>query len=174
MFGRPRAGWVFRQQQLPVDHAPDGPVTLATACTNLLDTLSELLTHKAVLDGEVSALTEDAVSIAIDAVWVARQTCDKLAANILKLPPQTAAEASLRSEALHAYLTLSDVDELLLSRLIDANPFLIEGRFPSAPLRSSPPRQASNWKTWLINRRRSDPVDPGRNRPPTDHSCQQS
>jgi len=145
MFGRPRAGWALRRQVLPDERALDGPVTLTDACNDLLSTLADLLTYHAVLDGETPPLAEGAIAVAIDAVWVARRRCDELAAAILKSPPRTAIEASVRLEAVQAYLALPDVDELMLSRLIDANPLFIGEGLPSAPSRSSP--------LWLASKR---------------------
>jgi len=145
MFGRPRAGWAIRRQVLPDEHAADRPVTLTDACTDLLNTLADLLRYQAVLDGKTPPLAEGVIAVAIDAVWVARRTCDELAAAIIKSPPRTAIESSVRVEAVQAYLALPDVDELMLSRLVDANPLFIEEGLPSAPSRSSP--------LWLASKR---------------------
>jgi len=172
MFGRPRAGWALRRQVLPDEHAFDGPVTLTDACTDLLATLAELSKYQAVLDGDVPPSAEGAIAVALDAVWDARRTCDELAAAILRSPPRTAIEASVRLEAVQAYLALPDVDELMLSRLIDANPLLIEGS-PSTPSRSSPLWLASNWRAWLRIGCSSGSAGSSHNRPTTDHSCPQ-
>ncbi len=173
MFGRPRAGWALRRQVLPDERASDGPVTLRDACTDLLSILADLLKYQAVLDGESPPSAEGAIAVAVDAVWVARRTCDELAAAILRSPPRTAIEASVRLEAVQAYLALPDVDELMLSRLLDANLLLIEEGLPSAPARSSPLWLASNWKAWLRIGRSSGSAGSSHNRSTTDHSCPQ-
>ena len=130
-------------------NAAEAPVVLPQACADLLATLSRLAALKAVLDGELQATANDTVSAALDAVRSVRRISDELATFIMNAAPGTAIEASLRLEALTAYLAAPDGDELLRSRLYDVMSADIAGLLSNAVTTSRPRRKASTWSAWL-------------------------
>lgn len=158
MLGRPAETVMPCCKTASDENAPDMRVTLFQACADLLETLSALATHHAVLDNDLQPTTDDAISSALGAVRIARRTCDDLATAIMHVAPKTSTEKELRSEALTAYFALSDGDELMLSVLIDTAP-------------SRPLWKASTWKVWLKPDQGSSATTLNRDRSIPNHRC---
>lgn len=149
----------------------DARVTLPRACADLLATLSLLTARKAVLNGELQATANDTVSAALDVVRSARRRSDELATFIMSAAPGTANEASLRLEALTAYLAAPDGDELLRSLLCDVMSTSIAG-LPSPPeSMSRPRRKASTWKPCVRPAGDVSETKHGRDQPVEDDRC---
>lgn len=120
--------------QFPMLSDEDGIATLtplSQVFVDLLCTTAIVAKHKAALNNADQTAPNHAVSTALDAIRLSTQTCHKLAAAIMGAAPASELEATLRSEALAAYLILFDADELRRSLHIDVSSTLAKNLTPT-------------------------------------------
>ncbi len=158
MLGRPAEANMPSSKTAPDETATDMQVTLRQACADLLDALSALATYHAALDNDLQSTTDIAIASALGAVRIARRTCDDIATGIMHVAPKTSAEKVIRLEALTAYCSLPDGDELLLSILVDT-------------ASSRPLWKTSTWRAWLKPDQEDEATRLNRDRSTSDHRC---
>ena len=114
-----------RQQVSTCDDTGKISSTLAQACADLSEALWEMTARQHALDDERMAVSEADASNALNAVWIARQNCDRIAVAVQKAHPTTKSEAAAQRSALAAYVGLADLSEFMRQSILERD--LLEG-----------------------------------------------
>lgn len=140
MFGRHHPVRAPYHQAPPYDTACAPPAGVPQTCAALLEALSHLAVCQSTLDGGLLLKASDEeIANALDAVRDARQRCDCVAQAVLQARPRTESEAAARRDALSAYLTQIEVDQLTRRSFLEAAPGNPGAADSSATLASDPP-----------------------------------
>lgn len=130
MFEQKHSELSSRQQVLICDDAVEISDTLAQACAKLFEALWELTARQHALDNELMIASEADESNALDAVWTARQSCNRIAVVVQKARPTTRGEAAAQRSALVAYVGLTDVSEFMRQSILERVSLEVSGSKP--------------------------------------------
>ena len=108
-----------RQQFSTCDDTEEISGALAQACADLFEALWELTARQHAFDDELMIASEADESSALNAVWTARQSCDRIALIVQKARPTTRGEAAVQRSALVAYVGLTDVSEFMRQSILE-------------------------------------------------------